>query len=63
MTYRDNIDLKLTWIPEDAPRDPGTELFDPQYMSALFEFGRLQMVDDSAWTRVTIDSIAPSNEY
>ncbi len=63
MTYRDNIDLKLTWIPEDAPRDTGTELFDPQYMSALFEFGRLQMVDDSAWTRVTIDSIAPSNEY
>jgi predicted acylesterase/phospholipase RssA len=60
VTHRDGVDLELTWIPMDAPADPGEELFDPTYMSALFEFGFQQSVNRSAWTEVDIKKLAPA---
>ena len=63
LPHRDEIELELTWIPSTAPRDPESELFDPVYMSALFEYGRQRAVADSAWTQVSIDALDPSMEY
>ena len=57
-THRDGISLELTWIPMDAPENPNKELFDPVYMSALFEYGYQRAIDDSAWTQ--LDLIKPS---
>lgn len=54
ITQRDGVDLELTWIPTDAPRDPGEELFDPAYMSALFEYGYQRAVDRTVWTTVDL---------
>jgi len=51
-TKRDGVALKMTWIPMDAPTDPGRAFFDPVYMSALFEFGHRRVVDGEAWSAV-----------
>jgi predicted acylesterase/phospholipase RssA len=53
-TARDGVDLELTWIPDSAPPDPDKELFDPAYMSALFEYGYQRMVSGTAFTAVDI---------
>jgi len=57
ITQRDGISLQMTWIPLKAPRDPGRELFDPEYMSALFEFGYQQSVNGNAWVELQIDHL------
>jgi len=49
-THRDGITLEMTWIPVDAPQDPGRDFFDPEYMSELFEFGYQRTINGSAWT-------------
>lgn len=56
-TQRDGIDLELTWIPMDAPKDPGKELFDPAYMSALFDYGYQRVVDGTAWRNVDLTTL------
>ena len=53
----DGVALELTWIPMDAPEDPGEELFDPAYMSALFDYGYQRVVNGSAWSEVDITKI------
>ena len=53
-TRRDGIALQLTWIPNNAPADPGNAFFDPVYMSALFEFGHQRVLDGRAWSEVDI---------
>jgi predicted acylesterase/phospholipase RssA len=55
-TQRDGVALELTWIPMDAPEDPGKELFDPTYMSALFEFGYQRALNDTAWKKVDLEN-------
>jgi predicted acylesterase/phospholipase RssA len=55
-TQRDGVDLELTWIPMKAPADPGEELFDPKYMSALFEYGYNRTVEGDAWTKIDLSS-------
>jgi predicted acylesterase/phospholipase RssA len=59
-THRDGVALELTWIPMDAPEDPGEQLFDPAYMSALFDFGYQRVVNGSAWSEVDITKIDPA---
>jgi predicted patatin/cPLA2 family phospholipase len=56
-THRDGIDLELTWIPMTAPEDPGEELFDPTYMSALFEYGYQRVVSGAAWTAIDLNNL------
>lgn len=53
-TRRDGVALKMTWIPPDAPADPGEALFDPAYMSALFAFGYQRVLDGTAWSSMDI---------
>jgi hypothetical protein len=53
-TQRDGVALNMTWIPADAPPDPREALFDPNYMSALFEFGYQRVIDGEAWSSVEI---------
>tara|TARA_R110002049_G_scaffold301274_2_gene493232 strand:- start:6246 stop:7457 length:1212 start_codon:yes stop_codon:yes gene_type:complete len=57
VTQRDGVDLELTWIPMNAPENPGETLFDPAYMSALFEYGYQRAVDGSAWTNVDLNEL------
>jgi len=54
VTQRDGVGLRLTWIPETAPADPGRELFDPAYMSQLFEFGRQRTVAGDTWKDIDL---------
>jgi predicted acylesterase/phospholipase RssA len=54
ITRRDGVALKMTWIPMDAPADPGQTFFDPTYMSALFEFGYRRVIDGRAWSDVDL---------
>jgi hypothetical protein len=56
VAQRDGLDVKLTWIPADAVRDPGEEVFDPVFMRALFEFGRERGRDHSAWRAVDVNN-------
>jgi predicted patatin/cPLA2 family phospholipase len=46
---RDQIEIKLAWIPQEAGEDTSEEAFDPEYMSALFEFGYDHAINGSAW--------------
>ena len=57
-TQRDGVDLELTWIPMTAPPDPGEELFDPAYMSALFEYGYQRVINGEAWTTVDLSTLS-----
>jgi predicted acylesterase/phospholipase RssA len=54
---RDGVEVKLTWIPATAVRDPGEEIFDPEYMSALFEYGFGRAVSKDAWHDIDINSM------
>lgn len=56
-TQRDGVTLKLTWIPMDAPADPGKELFDPSYMSKLFHYGFQRVIDGTAWTTADLNKL------
>jgi predicted acylesterase/phospholipase RssA len=57
ITQRDGVDLELTWIPMSAPENPGETLFDPAYMSALFEYGYQRAVNGTAWTNVDLGKL------
>jgi predicted acylesterase/phospholipase RssA len=61
-TRRDGVALKMAWIPSSAPHDPGEELFDPQYMSALFEYGYKRAIDSTAWIEVDLRSVTLTEE-
>ena len=58
---RDGIALEMTWIPPEAPEDPGQEVFDPAYMSSLFQFGYQRALDKTAWTTVNIADLTTPN--
>ncbi|NQX87312.1 MAG: patatin-like phospholipase family protein [Halioglobus sp.] len=60
VTYRDGIELEMTWIPANAPSDPGNEVFDPAYMSALFEFGYQRVINGRAWSEVDLSRLIPA---
>ena len=49
---RDGIEVYLTWIPEEAGEDTSNEAFDPEYMSALFDFGYQLVRQGEAWLDV-----------
>jgi predicted patatin/cPLA2 family phospholipase len=55
LANRDGIDVQLTWIPPSAVRDPGNEVFDPGYMSALFDYGYQRALAGEAWREVSIN--------
>jgi predicted acylesterase/phospholipase RssA len=49
---RDGLDLEVTWIPDEANeivRVKPSEDFDPDYMSALFEYGYKRTLEDETW--------------
>lgn len=56
---RDGIETRLTWIPATAVRDPGEQIFDPEYMSALFEFGYQRALANQAWQEIDVEQLAP----
>jgi predicted acylesterase/phospholipase RssA len=47
---RDGILVEITWIPGDAVKDTSNEVFDPAYMSALFDYGYQRALDGKVWT-------------
>lgn len=54
LAERDAVDLKITWIPPDAPANPGHEIFDPQYMTKLFDYGYQHALAGAVWTEVDL---------
>ena len=52
LAQRDGIDLKLTWIPRDSVDIKSDEAFDPEYMSALFDYGYRRAIEGKAWENV-----------
>lgn len=61
ITHRDGIDLKLTWIPMSAPENPGDEVFDPVFMSELFDYGYQRVIEGQAWNNVDLNRLAPAH--
>jgi hypothetical protein len=57
LANRDGIDVKLTWISASAIRDPENEVFDPDYMSALFDYGYRRTLEGDAWRDIAIDQL------
>lgn len=57
VAQRDGVAVELTWIPMTAPKDPGEALFDPEYMSKLFDYGYKRVMDGKAWTTVDISTL------
>ncbi len=53
LAERDGVDVKLTWIPDDAVDVESEEAFDPDYMKALFEFGYQRAVSGRPWLDVS----------
>jgi len=49
-TQRDGIDFNLAYIGRDFTT-PHSEQFDPTYMKALFEYGRAQIRNGTAWKK------------
>ncbi len=49
-TARDGVDFNLAYIGRDFTVEH-TEDFDPTYMRALFEYGRAQIKDGTAWKK------------
>jgi predicted acylesterase/phospholipase RssA len=60
IAHRDGVHLEITWIPMTAPEDPGDEVFDPAYMSALFAYGYQRVTDGKAWSEMDINRLAPA---
>lgn len=58
-SHRDGVELDLTWIPSEAPVDRGKEVFDPEYMSALFDYGYQRAISGTAWMQVDLSQIQP----
>jgi len=51
ITQRDGVDLKITGIPREFDAEP-EEVFDPVYMSSLYELGRVRARADDSWSPV-----------
>ena len=49
LAQRDGIDLQITWIPPESVDIKSEQLFDPKYMSALFDFGRQRVKQPRFW--------------
>lgn len=52
LAERDNVDVQLSWIPQGAVSEEPDEAFDPDYMSALFEYGYRRGESGSLWMSV-----------
>ncbi len=52
LAQRDGVDVKLTWIPENAVSQKPEEAFDSQYMQALFDYGYQRATKDAPWVDV-----------
>lgn len=62
ITQRDGVAVELTAIPSDAPRDPGKEVFDPGYMSALFDFGYQRTLNKEVWQTIDLTQLTSKAE-
>jgi predicted acylesterase/phospholipase RssA len=62
ITRRDGVKVKLTSIPPTALRDPGEEIFDPAYMSALFDYGYQRARSGEAWHVIDVNSLVSERE-
>jgi predicted acylesterase/phospholipase RssA len=49
LAQRDGIDLQITWIPTESVDVKSEQVFDPKYMSALFDFGRQRVKQQEFW--------------
>ena len=53
LAERDGLDLDVTWIPDEVHDELGlesTEAFDPEYMSALFDYAHKRTLAGETWT-------------
>ena len=50
-------DSCASWIPSSAPRDPGNELFDPHYMSTLYDYGYERATNNVVWTEIDLKNV------
>ena len=55
IAQRDGLDVSLTWIPQGAVEDISKEIFDPSYMSALFEYGYQRALEGDVWSRIQLN--------
>ncbi len=55
LAERDGVDVRLTWIPQDAVEDNSNEPFDPEYMSALFDYGYQRAINGEVWTKLEFE--------
>jgi len=62
LAKRDGVKIELTWITADAIKDPGEEVFDPEYMSGLFEYGYQRALNNSVWTEIDIYELVTVKE-
>ena len=46
---RDGVDVFITWIPRDAVDVESDEVFDPDYMSALFDLAARRTLNGETW--------------
>ena len=52
LARRDGLELQVTWIRDEVRTDLGvdpTEVFDPKYMRALFDFGYREVLNGETW--------------
>ena len=61
VTHRDGVALEITWIPMSAPADPGEEIFDPAYMSELFDYGLNRVKRGEAFVPVDMQRLVPAD--
>jgi predicted acylesterase/phospholipase RssA len=58
ITQRDGVELQLTWIPMTAPPNPGEEVFDPDYMAELFDYGFQLALQQNAWREIDLNNLS-----
>jgi hypothetical protein len=52
---RDGVEVSLTWIERDAVEDDSDEVFDPDYMSSLFDYGYRRATEGNLWTPLELE--------
>jgi predicted acylesterase/phospholipase RssA len=62
LAKRDGVNIELTWITDEALKDPGHEVFDPLYMAGLFDYGYHRALAGKVWTEIDIDKIFTRKE-